>query len=79
MRSQRPKSSKRRPSRKGPGPKIRRGMQWPHESDAQALAAWSQAVASWNGTAEAGTVHPDLLRFLAIALGTLGALYLVTR
>jgi hypothetical protein len=31
--------------------RIARGMQWPSESDEQALTAWNQAVATWNGAA----------------------------
>jgi hypothetical protein len=29
--------------------RVSRGMQWPSETDAQALTAWNLAVESWNG------------------------------
>jgi hypothetical protein len=45
-----PARAKKAPSRRGLTT-IRRGMQWPFETDAQALAAWNRAVSSWNGGA----------------------------
>jgi hypothetical protein len=49
-------SRARKPARKGCTP-VRRAMQWPSETDQQALAAWNAAVASFGASVPVGVDH----------------------